>query len=85
MQDAGGVYLVAAESARGKTERFVRTVLSSGAARRLTDPAQASGIQPPRASLGDGAAAASAVRAALTSRRADAAAAMNNVAHTGNG
>jgi hypothetical protein len=69
-QDAGGVYLVATASARGKVERFVSAVLNSGAALLLTDPAQASGIQPSRVSLNDAAAAASAVRAELAVRHA---------------
>ncbi len=67
---AAGVYLLAAEHARGKVARFVDAVLASGAAWPVNDPAQVSAPQPLRTHASESAAAAAAVHAALHARRA---------------
>ena len=68
-----GVYLLGAQHARGKVERFVEATLRSGAAACLRADdvaAQVFAPQPRRSRTDDAAAAAAAVHVALLARRA---------------
>ena len=65
------MYVLGAEAARGKVQRFLASLLGRSAAHVLTDPAQpAAPQQPRRVPLLEVAAAAASVHAALAARRA---------------